>query len=93
MAAVSASVPVPDLVSEPEPAMTLAAVRVVPESVFNVPPLAPSVTPRLLSSIANEAVLRSAPPFNVSWSAVGLAGSLPKRLMLPCVGRRLSSLE
>jgi len=52
----------------------------VPVSVWKVPPLAPSVTPRFVfepPDKVNPAVVSSVPPFNVNCAAVSDAGTAP----------------
>jgi hypothetical protein len=56
----------------------LAIVNVVPLFGLKVPPEAPKVIPRLVSSIENVAVVCRVPPFKVSWSAVGEPGFAPR---------------
>ena len=58
--------------------MTLFTVAVVLAAVSKVPPEAPTVMPRLASSMVRVAVVLNVPPFKVSWSAVLLPGLAPR---------------
>ena len=62
--------------------MTLFTVAVVLAAVSKVPPEAPTVMPRLLSSIVRVAVVTSVPPLKVSWSEVPAPGFAPRFVSL-----------
>ena len=71
--------PKPALVRLPLPAITLDTLSVELTFGLSVPPPAPRVTPRLPVQSVNVAMVSRVPPLKVNWSAVRIAGSLPRQ--------------